>query len=57
MALELAGKPVPVRLGIGDGLLYQGDKVYHWRDALPLTDRAIICFYHFVPERFGLTLD
>ena len=50
--LELDGHPEAVLLSAGDGVLYQGTELYHWRDALPEGQRAIICFFHFVPEDF-----
>ena len=55
--LELDGRPTSVELQIGDGVLYSGTDIYHWRDALPEQQRAIICFYHFVPEGYDGGLD
>jgi len=55
--LEVDGQPRPVSLQIGDGLLYSGTELWHWREALPKGRRAIVCFYHFVPRGFGGTLD
>jgi hypothetical protein len=55
--LELDGKPREVLLEVGDGLLYSGTEIWHWRDALPPGQRALVCFYHFVPEGFTGSLD
>jgi len=55
--LELDGRPVPVLLGVGDGLVYSGTELWHWRDALPAGQRAIVCFFHFVPPDFQGSLD
>lgn len=55
--LEKHQGPQKVSLNIGDGLLYQGDQAHHWRDALPENQRAIICFYHFVPEEYSGSID
>jgi hypothetical protein len=50
--VEIDGEPVAVNLNIGDGLMYPGTELFHWRNALPANQRAIICFFHFVPEDF-----
>jgi hypothetical protein len=55
--LEIEGRAEAVLLDVGDGLLYSGTDVWHWRDALPAGQRAIVCFYHFVPADFGGSLD
>jgi hypothetical protein len=55
--LEIDGRPVPVLLQVGDGLLYSGTELWHWRDALPPGQRAIVCFYHFVPQGYAGSLD
>ncbi len=55
--LELDGRPVAVRLQVGDGLVYSGTEIWHWREALPAGQRAIVCFYHFVPHGFTGSLD
>ena len=55
--LELDGEPEAVHLQIGDGLLYSGTELWHWREALPQNQCAIVCFYHFVPENFSGSLD
>ena len=55
--LEIDGKPEVVHLQVGDGLCYSGTDIWHWRDALPDGQRAVICFYHFVPQGFSGSLD
>lgn len=50
--LELDNKPVAIHLRVGDGILYSGTEVPHWRDALPEGQRAIVGFFHFVAEDF-----
>ncbi|MEO8444866.1 MAG: hypothetical protein ABI567_07680, partial [Gammaproteobacteria bacterium] len=55
--LELDGRPLPVLLEVGDGLVYSGTELWHWRDALPPGQRAIVCFFHFVPGNFAGSLD
>ncbi|MDH5255526.1 MAG: hypothetical protein OEW72_06365 [Gammaproteobacteria bacterium] len=55
--LELDGRPEAVLLQVGDGLVYSGTDVWHWRDALPRGQRAIVCFFHFVPGDFRGSLD
>lgn len=46
------GRPEAVYLEIGDGVLYQGTDYYHWREALPVGQRALVCFFHFVPADY-----
>ena len=55
--LEIDGLPEAVQLQVGDGLCYSGTDIWHWRDALPKGQRAIVCFYHFVPQGFTGSLD
>ena len=55
--LEVDGQPRAVHLQVGDGLVYSGTEVLHWRDALPPGQRAIVCFFHFVPTDFAGSLD
>jgi len=55
--LEVDGQPSAKHLQTGDGLLYSGSEIWHWREALPEGQRAIICFYHFVPTSFSGSLD
>lgn len=55
--LEIDGRPEAVLLQVGDGLAYSGTDVWHWREALPAGQRAIVCFFHFVPGDFAGSLD
>lgn len=55
--LEIDGQPEAVLLQVGDGLAYSGTDLWHWRDALPAGQRAIVCFFHFVPGDFSGSLD
>jgi len=55
--VEIDGQPEPVLLRTGDGVAYSGTEIWHWRDALPKGQRAIVCFFHFVPEGFTGSLD
>ncbi|MBL8200626.1 MAG: hypothetical protein JNK40_06610 [Chromatiales bacterium] len=55
--LEIDGRPEPVLLRVGDGLTYSGTDLWHWREALPPGQRAIVCFFHFVPGDFAGSLD
>lgn len=54
--LELDNGPVAVNLKVGDGVLYSGTDITHWRDALPADQRVIACFFHFVSEDFDGSL-
>jgi len=47
-----ARKTVAVRLNIGDGVIYRGSKLAHWRDPLPANQNAVVCFYHFVDKNY-----
>lgn len=55
--LEIDGQPEAVLLQVGDGLAYSGTDLWHWREALPAGQRAIVCFFHFVPGDFSGSLD
>lgn len=46
------GQVQKIHLEIGDGLLYQGTRYPHWREALALGHRASVCFFHFVPQDY-----
>ena len=46
-----------MNLEIGDGLVYSDTQLWHWRDALPTGQRAIVCFFHFVPGDFRGSVD
>jgi hypothetical protein len=60
--------PWPIRLdttegrttvyqGLGDGLLYRGTKVPHYRDALAKGYTSTSLFFHYVPEDFSGPLE
>lgn len=51
------GRPRAIRLGMGDGVLYRGTEVEHWRDAQPAGRRSTVCFFHFVRAQFDRGLD
>jgi hypothetical protein len=55
--LELDGRPEAALMRVGDGVFFSGRSIYHWRDALPAGQRAVVCFYHFVPYGFAGSLD
>ena len=55
--VEIDGHPEPILLRVGDAVAYSGTELWHWREALPWGQRAIVCFFHFVPEDFSGSLD
>ncbi|MCK6370427.1 MAG: hypothetical protein L6Q83_03710, partial [Gammaproteobacteria bacterium] len=55
--LELDGQPQEALLRVGDGVFFSGNSIYHWRNALPAGQRAVVCFNHFVPIGFPSSLD
>jgi hypothetical protein len=54
--LEVAGQTREARLEMGDGVLYRGTEIPHWRDALPAGQTATLIFCHFVPVEFEHSL-
>jgi hypothetical protein len=48
--LELGGKRHPVRLAVGDGVLYSGTDTVHGRPPLAAGHRYGACFLHYVPR-------
>jgi hypothetical protein len=48
---------VAVHLGLGDGLVYRGTELVHWRDALPEGHASSSIFLHYVPSDFAGPLD
>ena len=54
---EVDGEVKEVRLGMGDGVLYRGTDIPHWRNELPDGHMATLIFYHFVPQDFEGSLD
>ncbi len=51
--LGAPGAAVPVSLGLGDGLVYRGQEVTHFREALPDGHTSTSLFLHYVPEGFA----
>jgi len=51
-----AGK-VTVHQAIGDGLLYRGRELAHYRDPLPQGNTSTSVFFHYVRESFSGSLD
>src|SRR5205085_713941 len=45
------------RLNVGDGVLYRGSKVPHWRDRQSNGRFTTVCFFHFVGQGFKGALD
>lgn len=54
--LEVEGETREARLEMGDGVLYRGTEIPHWRDALPDGQTATLIFCHFVPVEFEQSL-
>jgi hypothetical protein len=46
-----------VALGLGDGLLFLGIELRHWREALPDGHASTSLLFHYVPAAFAGTLD
>jgi hypothetical protein len=57
LRLEADGSQISVQQGIGDGLIYMGCKLPHYRDALPSGHTSTSIFFHFVRESFQGSLD
>jgi hypothetical protein len=55
--MAVNGETVAVDLEVGDGLIYSGVEIEHWRDPLPPGQRAIAGFFFFVPPDFRGTLN
>jgi hypothetical protein len=51
--LEAGGQTRAVRLEMGDGLLYRGTDIPHWREALGDGETNTLILCHFVPEDFA----
>ena len=54
---DVQGSVHTALLGIGDGVLYSGTDIPHWRDALPLGQRVTVGIFHFVDREFAGSLD
>jgi hypothetical protein len=49
--------PFAAELGLGDGLVYRGTELTHWRDALPKGHTSTSLFFHYVPAGWSGSLD
>jgi hypothetical protein len=52
-----AGAPTAVSLALGEGIVYRGCEVRHWRDALPAGHTSTSLLLHYVPVGFTGNLD
>ncbi len=50
--IDQADQPHAIPLEIGDGVLYRGYSVDHWRDALAAGQQVTVAFFHFVTLDF-----
>jgi hypothetical protein len=57
LKLETDSSEVAVFQGIGDGLLYRGRELPHWRDRLPEGHTSTSVFFHYVAADFAGPLD
>jgi len=55
--LDLPSESLPVYLGLGDGLLFDGTRIHHHRPALADGHRSTSLFLHYVPVTFEGSLD
>lgn len=55
--LDIEGKVEEVRLEMGDGVLYRGTDIPHWRDPLEAGKKATLIFCHYVPADFEGSLN
>jgi len=55
--LDTADGTVTVYQALGDGLVYRGTRVPHYRDALAQGFTSTSIFFHYVPASFSGTLD
>lgn len=54
---ERGAQPAPIHLANGDGLIYKGRELVHYRHALPGQHRSTSLFFHFVDRDFAGELD
>jgi hypothetical protein len=52
-----ASEATPVRIALGDALMYFGEEVLHYRDALPVGQSSTLWFFFYVPIDFEGSLD
>ena len=55
--LEPSGGEVIVYQGLGDGLVYRGTRVPHYRSPLPEGQTSTSMFFHYVPQDFAGSLN
>ena len=55
--LDTARGSVAVYQALGDGLVYRGPRVPHYRDILPYGRTSTSIFFHYVPAGFSGSLD
>ncbi len=55
--LEVDGRDVPIVQAPGDGLLYRGRELPHFRRPLPEGASSMSLFLHYVPKRYRGSLD
>jgi hypothetical protein len=55
--LDTPRSSVTVYQALGDGLVYRGTRVPHYRDTLPAGRTSTSIFFHYVPENFAGPLD
>jgi hypothetical protein len=55
--LDTADGTVTVFQALGDGLVYRGTQVPHYRDALGAGQTSTSIFFHYVPEEFNGSLE
>jgi hypothetical protein len=55
--LDTSDGTVAVYQALGDGLVYRGTKVSHYRDVLPEGHTSTSIFFHYVPADFSGPLD
>jgi hypothetical protein len=55
--LDTAHGTVTVYQALGDGLVYRGPRVPHYRDTLSKDRTSTSIFFHYVPEGFTGSLD
>ncbi len=48
---------IELRLASGNAVLFQGRKLPHWRNALPMGEQFLSLLFHFVPADFEGVLD
>ncbi len=55
--VEVGGAVHEIRLALGDGVIYRGTHIPHWRNRQPEGHRSTICFFHFVGADFEGALE